>query len=208
RPRNGHPGCSTRHPRGRPGCPGSRCRRCSSNERSAMSDRSGRPARRPPDQEIPPMRERNRGPSRRPPAPSPATAVLSLAKRNPRPVRPSCPAWPSCPPFHPSPFSSLAPVQGKPPAPGNGTGSATADRPTRRAAGSSVPYMRLGVLDVGSNTVHLLVVDAHPGARPLPAHSHKTELRLAQLLDDGGAIGPDGVDRLIEVVHEALQAAE
>ncbi|MCX4478464.1 Ppx/GppA family phosphatase [Streptomyces cellulosae] len=68
--------------------------------------------------------------------------------------------------------------------------------------------MRLGVLDVGSNTVHLLVVDAHPGARPLPAHSHKTELRLAQLLDDEGAIGPDGIDRLVAVVHEALQAAE
>ncbi|MEU1264198.1 Ppx/GppA phosphatase family protein [Streptomyces cellulosae] len=68
--------------------------------------------------------------------------------------------------------------------------------------------MRLGVLDVGSNTVHLLVVDAHPGARPLPAHSHKTELRLAQLLDDGGSIGPDGIDRLVAVVHEALQAAE
>ncbi|MCZ4610047.1 MULTISPECIES: Ppx/GppA phosphatase family protein [Streptomyces] len=68
--------------------------------------------------------------------------------------------------------------------------------------------MRLGVLDVGSNTVHLLVVDAHPGARPLPAHSHKADLRLAQLLDGSGAIGPDGVDRLIGVVHEALQAAE
>ncbi|MDT0614745.1 Ppx/GppA phosphatase family protein [Streptomyces lancefieldiae] len=68
--------------------------------------------------------------------------------------------------------------------------------------------MRLGVLDVGSNTVHLLVVDAHPGARPLPAHSHKVELRLAQLLDDAGAIGPDGVDRLVAVVKEALQAAE
>ncbi|MER5943806.1 MULTISPECIES: Ppx/GppA phosphatase family protein [unclassified Streptomyces] len=68
--------------------------------------------------------------------------------------------------------------------------------------------MRLGVLDVGSNTVHLLVVDAHPGARPLPAHSHKVELRLAQLLDASGAIGPDGVDRLIGVVQEALQAAE
>ncbi|MDQ1017309.1 Ppx/GppA phosphatase family protein [Streptomyces afghaniensis] len=67
--------------------------------------------------------------------------------------------------------------------------------------------MRLGVLDVGSNTVHLLVVDAHPGACPLPAHSHKAELRLAQLLDDG-AIGPQGVDRLVSVVHEALQAAE
>lgn len=68
--------------------------------------------------------------------------------------------------------------------------------------------MRLGVLDVGSNTVHLLVVDAHPGARPLPAHSHKAELRLAQLLDEDGAIGPEGVDKLIGVVHEALQAAE
>ncbi|MER7795537.1 Ppx/GppA phosphatase family protein [Streptomyces sp. NPDC097640] len=68
--------------------------------------------------------------------------------------------------------------------------------------------MRLGVLDVGSNTVHLLVVDAHPGARPLPAHSHKAELRLAELLDDAGAIGSHGVDRLIAVVKEALQAAE
>lgn len=68
--------------------------------------------------------------------------------------------------------------------------------------------MRLGVLDVGSNTVHLLVVDAHPGARPLPAHSHKVELRLAQLLDEAGAIGPEGVEKLIGVVQEALQAAE
>ncbi|MFF9091072.1 Ppx/GppA family phosphatase [Streptomyces sp. NPDC014991] len=68
--------------------------------------------------------------------------------------------------------------------------------------------MRLGVLDVGSNTVHLLVVDAHPGARPLPAHSHKADLRLAQLLDDSGAIGDEGIDRLIAVVRDALRAAE
>ncbi|MDG4862503.1 Ppx/GppA phosphatase family protein [Streptomyces sp. T-3] len=68
--------------------------------------------------------------------------------------------------------------------------------------------MRLGVLDVGSNTVHLLVVDAHPGARPLPAHSHKAELRLAQLLDGSGAIGPEGVDLLIATIKGALEAAE
>ncbi|MEU1025020.1 Ppx/GppA phosphatase family protein [Streptomyces sp. NPDC005904] len=68
--------------------------------------------------------------------------------------------------------------------------------------------MRLGVLDVGSNTVHLLVVDAHPGARPLPAHSHKADLRLAQLLDPAGAIGPEGVDRLVATVRAAMQAAE
>ncbi|MFD5628845.1 MULTISPECIES: Ppx/GppA family phosphatase [unclassified Streptomyces] len=68
--------------------------------------------------------------------------------------------------------------------------------------------MRLGVLDVGSNTVHLLVVDAHPGARPLPAHSHKADLRLAQLLDASGAIDREGVDKLIETVKDAMEAAE
>ncbi|MEU8571351.1 Ppx/GppA phosphatase family protein [Streptomyces pathocidini] len=68
--------------------------------------------------------------------------------------------------------------------------------------------MRLGVLDVGSNTVHLLVVDAHPGARPLPAHSHKAELRLAELLDGDGAIGPEGVDTLTATIQDALEAAE
>ncbi|MFE2939422.1 Ppx/GppA family phosphatase [Streptomyces sp. NPDC059255] len=68
--------------------------------------------------------------------------------------------------------------------------------------------MRLGVLDVGSNTVHLLAVDAHRGARPLPAHSHKAELRLAELLAPDGAIGPDGVDRLVATIADALQAAE
>ncbi|MFD7317025.1 Ppx/GppA family phosphatase [Streptomyces sp. NPDC056730] len=68
--------------------------------------------------------------------------------------------------------------------------------------------MRLGVLDVGSNTVHLLAVDAHRGARPLPAYSYKAELRLAELLDEDGAIGPDGVDRLVSTITDALQAAE
>lgn len=68
--------------------------------------------------------------------------------------------------------------------------------------------MRLGVLDVGSNTIHLLVVDAHPGARPLPAHSHKVELRLAELLDDDGAVTPEGVERLVSVIAAAAQAAE
>jgi exopolyphosphatase/guanosine-5'-triphosphate,3'-diphosphate pyrophosphatase len=68
--------------------------------------------------------------------------------------------------------------------------------------------MRLGVLDVGSNTVHLLVVDAHPGARPLPAYSHKAELRLAELLDSGGAITDAGVDTLVGTISDALRVAE
>lgn len=61
---------------------------------------------------------------------------------------------------------------------------------------------------MGSNTVHLLVVDAHAGAAPLPAYSHKAELRLAELLDEDGAIGPEGVDRLVATVSTALIAAE
>ena len=45
--------------------------------------------------------------------------------------------------------------------------------------------MRVGVLDIGSNTGHLLVVDAHGGAAPLPAYKFKQPLRLAEHLDDG-----------------------
>jgi exopolyphosphatase/guanosine-5'-triphosphate,3'-diphosphate pyrophosphatase len=68
--------------------------------------------------------------------------------------------------------------------------------------------MRLGVLDVGSNTVHLLVVDGYHGAAPRSAHSYKTELRLAEFLDAEGRIGADGADRLATFVGEAVQVAE
>jgi len=68
--------------------------------------------------------------------------------------------------------------------------------------------MRLGVLDVGSNTVHLLVVDAHRGARPWPAFSHKAELRLADHLDKQNRISERGVESLRAFVADALRIAE
>ena len=68
--------------------------------------------------------------------------------------------------------------------------------------------MRLGVLDVGSNTVHLLVVDAHPGSHPDPVRSHKTELRLAELIGDDGALGDKGRALLVAAVEDARHAAE
>jgi exopolyphosphatase / guanosine-5'-triphosphate,3'-diphosphate pyrophosphatase len=68
--------------------------------------------------------------------------------------------------------------------------------------------MRLGVLDVGSNTVHFLVVDAHQGARPLPAFSHKAELKLADHLEDGNTLTSSGEKRLREFVADALRIAE
>ena len=68
--------------------------------------------------------------------------------------------------------------------------------------------MRLGVLDVGSNTVHLLVVDAHHGGAPVPAHSHKTELKLSEYLTDDGRIGEVAIDLLSGFVKSSLDVAE
>jgi exopolyphosphatase / guanosine-5'-triphosphate,3'-diphosphate pyrophosphatase len=68
--------------------------------------------------------------------------------------------------------------------------------------------MRLGVLDVGSNTVHLLVVDAYPGARPLPAFSHKVEMRLAAHLQPDNTLSEAGEELLTEFVLEAMGIAE
>ncbi|MGI9823747.1 Ppx/GppA phosphatase family protein [Agromyces sp. Marseille-Q5079] len=67
--------------------------------------------------------------------------------------------------------------------------------------------MRLGVLDVGSNTVHLIVVDAHPGARPIPAASHKSVLRLMRYLEPDGSIGADGVAAILAAVTDAAAVA-
>lgn len=67
--------------------------------------------------------------------------------------------------------------------------------------------MRLGVLDVGSNTVHLLVMDAHRGARPQPAFSHKVDMRLAEHIDDHH-LSEQGAGKLRDFVEEALRFAE
>lgn len=72
----------------------------------------------------------------------------------------------------------------------------------------TVGGMRLGVLDVGSNTVHLLVVDAHRGAHPWPAHSEKTVLRLAEELGPGATITPRSTQALVEAVAGAARAAQ
>lgn len=67
--------------------------------------------------------------------------------------------------------------------------------------------MRLAVLDVGSNTVHLLVVDAHLGAHPWPAHSVKAVLRLAEQIGKDGRLSKTGADSLVTSVLEARDAA-
>src|SRR5699024_4343259 len=104
----------------------------------------------------------------------------------------------------------------------------SADRFRRRAAGCPAPRpspyvacpptdrgrpvygerVRLGVIDVGSNTIHLLVGDAHHGAAPIPATSHKMLLRLSEHVDDEGHIDDAGAASLSRFVTECLEVAE
>jgi exopolyphosphatase/guanosine-5'-triphosphate,3'-diphosphate pyrophosphatase len=67
--------------------------------------------------------------------------------------------------------------------------------------------VRLGVLDVGSNTVHLLVVDARRGGHPTPMSSTKSALRLAEAIDGSGTITRRGADKLVATVDEFSRIA-
>ena len=68
--------------------------------------------------------------------------------------------------------------------------------------------MRLGVLDVGSNTVHLQVVDASPGARPNPNINYKEEVRLAEYLSADGFVSAEGTRLLREAIRRSLHEAK
>jgi exopolyphosphatase / guanosine-5'-triphosphate,3'-diphosphate pyrophosphatase len=68
--------------------------------------------------------------------------------------------------------------------------------------------MRLGVLDVGSNTVHLLVVDAHRGAHPTPMHDERSILRLAEHVVDDDVLSKEGEKALLKAVQSACDRAE
>lgn len=68
--------------------------------------------------------------------------------------------------------------------------------------------MRLGVLDIGSNTVHLLVVDAHRGGHPTPAYSEKSVLRLAEHIGIDHKLSAEGEDALRESVASAVRASQ
>jgi exopolyphosphatase/guanosine-5'-triphosphate,3'-diphosphate pyrophosphatase len=68
--------------------------------------------------------------------------------------------------------------------------------------------MRLGVLDVGSNTVHLQVMDAHHGSAPLAFQSFKEEIRLAEFLTDKGELSITGIDTLLRTLTRLKNEAK
>ena len=57
---------------------------------------------------------------------------------------------------------------------------------------------------MGSNTIHLQVVDTHPGARPNPTFNHKEELRLTEYLTEENNISEEGVTALRLAIKNAI----
>ncbi|MEV4790267.1 Ppx/GppA phosphatase family protein [Streptomyces tuirus] len=66
--------------------------------------------------------------------------------------------------------------------------------------------MRISVVDVGSNTVRLVVADAADGV-PLPVHTAKWRLRLSEQIRPGGPIPEQAVGQLVDAVTEASRTA-
>lgn len=60
---------------------------------------------------------------------------------------------------------------------------------------------------MGSNTTHLLVVDAHRGAHPTPMHSEKVVLKLAERITKDGDLSESGAADLVDAVKNAKKAA-
>src|SRR4051812_11076705 len=63
--------------------------------------------------------------------------------------------------------------------------------------------MRLGVVDVGSNTVPLSIIDGARGTPPLPTYSTKTRLHLAETVRRDGSIPQDAVKGLVDTLVQA-----
>lgn len=68
--------------------------------------------------------------------------------------------------------------------------------------------MRLGVLDIGSNSAQLQIVDVSTGAPPLPAHAIKEPTALGEEILPDGSLSEAGTQRVAEAVSRAMRAAK
>jgi exopolyphosphatase/guanosine-5'-triphosphate,3'-diphosphate pyrophosphatase len=68
--------------------------------------------------------------------------------------------------------------------------------------------VRIAALDLGSNSFHLLVADAHPDGTFEPLLREKETLRLADVVTRAGRIGEEGAGRAVEVVNRFRTLAE
>jgi exopolyphosphatase/guanosine-5'-triphosphate,3'-diphosphate pyrophosphatase len=75
------------------------------------------------------------------------------------------------------------------------------------SSAATTPAPRLGVIDIGSNTVHLLVMDARHGVRPVPHAERKITVRLMRYLDADGALSEEGRRAMLAAVDDVLGVA-
>src|SRR4051794_14073437 len=68
--------------------------------------------------------------------------------------------------------------------------------------------MRIGVLDVGSNSVKLQIIDAGAGQPPLPVHAYTTAVKLAERGNHSGEISDRALKQLITAIRDATGVAE
>src|ERR671914_3007127 len=68
--------------------------------------------------------------------------------------------------------------------------------------------MRVAILDVGSNSAHLKIVELLPGEPPLPVRTIKRPTRLAESIDRQGALSIEAIERLAEAVAGATATAD
>jgi exopolyphosphatase/guanosine-5'-triphosphate,3'-diphosphate pyrophosphatase len=68
--------------------------------------------------------------------------------------------------------------------------------------------MRIGVLDVGSNSAHLKIADLRPGEPPRPVTSVKHRTRLAESISSAQKIEEVAIERLVSVIGKAARVAE
>lgn len=76
-----------------------------------------------------------------------------------------------------------------------------------RSTGSA-RRMRSGVLDVGSNSAHLKIVDLRPGEPPRPVRDVKHRTRPAESINSARQIEEVAIERLVPAVGKAARAAE
>ena len=89
--------------------------------------------------------------------------------------------------------------------------------PTRDAAASNVAVLpvgapagtpgRVGVVDIGSNTVRLVVYDA-PLRLPVPIYNEKSTCELARGLELTGLLNPKGAKEAVQSLHRFIRLAQ
>ncbi len=80
------------------------------------------------------------------------------------------------------------------------------DRSGGRVSGGVVREKTLGVVDIGSNTVHLLVARTN-GRSITPLLDMSEGLRLGGAVDYNGTLSPEKLDELISTLREFQTAA-